>query len=98
MKFTILDLYCLNAICDDYENVASVTADVRRSAHGNVSDNEIKNCLIRLKKNGWASAYEFDSTRSLFNRVDYITTDCSDVWFFITDAGRKELDKNWVDG
>jgi len=97
MTLTLLDLHCLNALCDDYENVVSVTADVRRSTHGNVSENEIRKCLAELKSKGWVSVYEFDSTRSSYNRVECLTEDWSNIWFFINDDGRKKLHQNWVD-
>lgn len=32
MTVSILDLHCLNAVSDDYETVASIMGDVRRSA------------------------------------------------------------------
>ena len=65
MTVSILDLHCLNAVCDDHETVESITAEVRRSSHGNVHD-EAGECLaeiaaaglvvIRRAKTGHASA------------------------------------------
>lgn len=97
MTLTLLDLHCLNALCDDYENIASTMADVRRSAHGNVTEAEIRECLQELKSNGWASAYEFNSIKGEYIEISDLSGDWSNFWFLITDQGRRELDQNWVD-
>ena len=60
MTVSILDLHCLNAVCDDYEDVESITAEVRKSSHGNVGDAEIAECLSELAAAGLIDVFWFD--------------------------------------
>lgn len=82
MKVSILNLHCLNAVCDDDEDVASILGDVRQSTHGNVGAEEIVGCLGELEREGMVSRVQ-----------DVSGTD----WFRITPKGREELDANWVE-
>jgi hypothetical protein len=97
MTLTLLDLHCLNALCDDYENIPSIREDVRRSAHGDVTEEEIRDCLVELKINGWAAAFKFNVSQSQYVEVDDLNGDWPNMWFHITNEGRQELDRNWVD-
>jgi len=38
MTVSILDLHCLNAVCDDYENGESIAAEVRIVATAGIED------------------------------------------------------------
>lgn len=96
MTLTLLDLHCLNAMCDDYENITSVMTSVRRDTHGNVNQMEIRECLVKLKSNGWATAYEFNPLSGKFVEANDLSGDWSSLWFLIADQGRKKLDENWV--
>ena len=50
MTVSILDLHCLNAVCDDYESLDSICEEVRRSSHGNVNRDEVADAILeRLK-------------------------------------------------
>jgi len=95
MPVTLLDLYCLNALCDDYENVASIQAGVRWATHGNINitEEEVKEGLIRLYKEGLVEVYDYDPLQTAF-LLSEIAGDWNRKWFFIAAAGRKELDQN----
>jgi hypothetical protein len=100
MTVSILDLHCLNAVCDDYENVESITAEVRRSSHGNVCDSEIAECLAEMAAARLIDVFFFDpnSSRYALSSNTVITAETiSGAWFLITPKGRGELAANWVD-
>ncbi len=97
MTVTLLDLHCLNSLCDDYENVASVQADVRRATHGNITEEEVKEGLIRLHKEGLVEVYDYDPLQAMHLPSEIAGNDWEAKWFFITATGRKELDQNWVE-
>jgi hypothetical protein len=100
MTVSILDLHCLNAVCDDYEDVESITAEVRKSSHGNVSDIDVADCLSELAAAGMVAAFWFDAGPSR-----YVPADLHEVtperlraaWFRITPKGHEELDANWAE-
>jgi hypothetical protein len=100
MTVSILDLHCLNAVCDDYENVESITAEVRRSSHGNVSDAEIAECLSELAAAGLVNVFHFDACSGRYEPVSFtqfVPADLRRAWFLITPKGQEELDANWVE-
>jgi DNA-binding PadR family transcriptional regulator len=82
MKVSLLNLHCLNALCDDRETVSSILSDVRHSTHGDISIGEISGCLEELAAEGMVSRV-----------ADAAGTE----WFELTAKGRQELDANWVD-
>jgi hypothetical protein len=100
MTVSILDLHCLNAVCDDYENVESITAEVRRSSHGNVSDAEIAECLSELAAAGLVHVFRFDPHSGRYEPVPFPKVAAEGLrqfWFLITPKGHEELDANWVE-
>ena len=60
MTVSILDLLRFNAVCDDHETVESITAEVRRSSHGNVHD-EAGECLAEIAAAGLVDFFHFDA-------------------------------------
>lgn len=82
MKVSLLNLHCLNALCDDRETVSSILSDVRHSTHGDISIDEISGCLEELTAEGMVS-----------RAADEAGTE----WFELTAKGRQELDAQWVD-
>ncbi|NDC54160.1 MAG: hypothetical protein EBZ74_07650 [Planctomycetia bacterium] len=81
MKVSILNLHCLNALCDDRESVPGIVADVRLSTHGNITVDDVAACMHELASEGLVVG----------------TVDASGVeWFQLTEKGRHELDTNWV--
>ena len=100
MTVSILDLHCLNAVCDDYENVESITAEVRRSSHGNVGDTEVADCLSELAAAGLVNVFHFNACSGRYEPVlltKAVTDDLRRAWFLITPKGQEELDANWVE-
>ncbi len=100
MTVSIMDLHCLNAVCDDYENVESITAEVRRSSHGNVGDTEVAECLSELAAAGLLNVFHFNAGSSRYEPVllkNFVRDELRRAWFLITPKGREELDANWVE-
>ncbi len=102
MTVSILNLHCLNAVCDDYESLTAILEEVRRSSHGNVSLEEIADSMAELVRDGLVDAFEFDRPtgryiRTAVNNVPVEKTVSDGTWFLITPKGRSELDANWVD-
>lgn len=81
MTVSILNLHCLNAVCDDYESLPAILEEVRRSSHGNVSLEEITDSMTELVRDGLVVEKNVSQG----------------TWFLITSKGRSELDANWVD-
>ncbi|MFM8435851.1 MAG: hypothetical protein ACKOBP_11025 [Planctomycetia bacterium] len=82
MKVSLLNLHCLNALCDDRENISSILSDVRHSTHGDISMHDISGCMEELAAEGLVSR----------------TADAAGTqWFQLTAKGRQELDVNWVE-
>jgi hypothetical protein len=94
---SILDLHCLNAVCDDYESLDSICEEVRRSSHGNVNRDEVADAILELSRDGLVEAFEFDTRAELYIAVRGVIADVAAKWFLITTKGRAELDANWVD-
>ncbi len=100
MTVSILDLHCLNAVCDDYETVESITAEVRRSSHGNVRDDEVAECLAEMLAAGLVNVFRFDAGSGRYEPLPLgmPTRDAlQKSWFLIAPKGRQELDANWVE-
>jgi hypothetical protein len=97
MKVSILDLHCLNAVCDDYEQLDEIVADVRRSSHGNVVEQEVAACLMDLARDGLVAFFRFDSSTGTYIPQFDPPADLAGVWVTLTEAGRRELNANWVD-
>jgi hypothetical protein len=94
---SILNLHCLNAVCDDYEDLSSVLEEVRRSSHGNVSFEEIADSVSELVRDGLVEAFEFDGPTGRYVRGSVEKNIPKGTRFRITSKGRRELDANWVD-
>jgi DNA-binding PadR family transcriptional regulator len=98
MTVSILDLHCLNAVTDDYENVASILEEVRRTSHGNVSASELVIALEEMANAGLLTPYSLETRGEAFIAVNPVGKDLSSLWFRITPAGLAELEANWFDG
>ena len=96
MTITLLALHCLNALCDDYENLDALTAEVRRATHGVVSKSEMAECLQHLVACGWVNAFRFDGAQSKYIPIATLE-ELSENWFLISENGREKLDQNWID-
>jgi hypothetical protein len=100
MTVSILDLHCLNAVCDDYENIESITAEVRRSSHGNVSAHEVAECLAEMAAARLVTVFRFDARSGRYEPLSPATLTADAVqtsWFLISPIGQRELDANWVE-
>jgi hypothetical protein len=96
MTVSILDLHCLNAVTDDYENVASILEEMRRASHGNVSAKEVVAALQEMAGTGLLTAYSLGPHGQGFIAADPAGQDFSNLWFKISPAGLAKLKANWV--
>lgn len=96
-KLTTLEIHCLNALTDDYENAKSIKADIDRVLNQAVNAKELEDCVAQLVGKGLAVAYDFDPIRSKYAVADLRRSNISEQWFGLTDRGREELNRNWVD-
>jgi len=97
MRVSILDLHCLNAIADDYETIASIVDDVRRTSHGNVNTDDVATCMTDLVRQGLVDAYRLDPATSTYVRIVALPDRLDAVWFRLNDRGRQQRDASWVD-
>lgn len=97
MKVALLTLHCLNAVADDYESLESITADVRRATHGDVSHEDVASCLGDLARDALIGVFAFDREARRYVPLEGVPTTLADKWFSITAQGRDELRTNWVD-
>jgi hypothetical protein len=97
MTISILGLHCLNAVTDDYETAASIVEDVRRSSHGLVTTAEVTTALEEMLGEGLVEAFRFDPASQRFVASVEPRGDGDDVWYRVSQAGRAELNANWVD-
>ena len=97
MKVALLTLHCLNAVADDHESLESITADVRRATHGDVSPDDVAACLGDLARDALVGVFAFDREVCRYVPLAGVPTTLADKWFSITAQGRDELRTNWVD-
>ena len=97
MKVALLNLHCLNAVADDFESLESITADVRRATHGDVSIDDVAACLGDLARDGLIGVFAFDREVRRYVPLQGVPATLADKWFSITAQGRDELRINWVD-
>ena len=98
MTVSILGLHCLNAVADDYENLASILEEVRRTSHGNVTVDEVAAAVAEMVADGLVSVYRLEPREQTFVPADPGACMRESLWFRITPTGRRELDANWVNG
>jgi hypothetical protein len=97
MKVALLTLHCLNAVADDYESLESITADVRRATHGDVSPDDVAACLSDLARDALIGVFAFDREARRYVPLAGVPTTLADKWFSITAQGLNELQTNWVE-
>ena len=93
----LLALHCLNSLCDDYENVATILSDTRQATHGDIKAEDVEKTLADLLADDLISVYEFDTAKSEYVPLEHKSADLNHKWFFITAKGRTRLDREWVD-
>jgi hypothetical protein len=95
-KMDCLPLYVLNAACDDWENIASIRADVETELKGTVGDDDIWSAALDLARNGLLECRKITEE----GRFVAVRPDAADgverekLWFYITRKGRNLLDAN----
>ena len=97
MRVSSLDLHCLTAMADDYETVASIAEDVRRSSHDNLDEADFAACVAELLRDGLADAFRLTDATGEYVRTSMVPDHADGLWFHITDRGRCQLDENWVE-
>ena len=91
-----LALLILNAACDDWENIASIRADVESSPQGGpVESSELEACLLSLVREDLLDAHEFSTGTFVRLEPDAVVQEAIPrLWYFVTPAGRRLLDAN----
>ncbi|MFZ1082847.1 MAG: hypothetical protein WAO19_13090 [Candidatus Kryptoniota bacterium] len=96
MKLSNIEIHILNSLCDDYENVESIQGELFNAINEPIQAESMVEHLKKLSDFGLLDVYKYDVEKIVFNRQEDISNvDFMKSWFFITDEGRKELEKNW---
>lgn len=96
MILSRVEVFCLNEICDDYENIEIIKKGVSDSLNQSVTIEELSVCLKRLEKENLLNTYKYDQKSKRFNKINHPNdANISDMWFLINKQGRHELDLNW---
>ena len=83
---------CLNALCDDWENVESLRAHLEIAPTDVVGTVALDACLRRAVADGLADAFDFKGKEG-FVRHNGALGKTADLWFFITERGRNALEQ-----
>jgi hypothetical protein len=97
MKLEIIDLHCLNATCDDYENIQSILDDVRKAVHFPVEKEAVTQSVRKLHDQKLIDAFYYDAPKTSFVITNPGESQFEETWFSISEAGRRVLDEIWVD-
>jgi hypothetical protein len=73
-----LALQCLNSVCDKYEHIALIRADVQHIMAIDASDTEVKTRIFELVKHGLIRVFECDPTVCSIRRVASMKKDTGD--------------------
>lgn len=97
MKIEKLKLHCLNAVCDDYENMQSINKELPTAIGYSVNLAQIEIAIKELVKSGLINAFVYDASTCKFNLAGDHEYNDSKYWYYISKSGRSFLDQNWVD-
>ena len=97
MKLTKFETFCLNTLCDDYENIALVQEQLCKDLNqSDITNKEVTKILQKLYQNGLVYSYIYDSQNLKFCPTSFDSNfSQKEFWFYISDLGRKVLDENW---
>lgn len=96
MILSEIEIFCLNEICDDYENMELIKKGVSDSFNRLVTTEEISVCLKKLEKEKLLNTYKYDQKLKKFKKINHPNgANIRDIWFLINNQGRHELDRNW---
>jgi hypothetical protein len=95
MQLNKVELHCLNSLTDDYENVSSIEPDITRALKRDIRSKELENCLTGLIQRGLVEVYDFDPVKSQYIASALRPGDIRKQWFFVSEVGREQLDRNW---
>jgi hypothetical protein len=70
MNFNTLEIHCLNALSDDYENTKTIKIDIDRVLKQDISIQQIENCLADLDQKKLVNVYDFDLATSQYRIAD----------------------------
>lgn len=97
MTFSWLALHCLNAVCDDYEDLTAIHAQVCRDTQRHVNVSEVEACVAELAAKGMIAVFVYDAEQARYVPRDHSTVGGPNRWFFITQEGRIALDQSWAE-
>jgi hypothetical protein len=91
-----LRLHCLNATCDDYENIASIQSQVFHDARVQLEPEQIIDYLKSLERENLVDVFVYDVAEESFKPVrDAGRVDFRNCWFLINQNGRRYLGDHW---
>ena len=91
MRLSDIQSACLNSVCDDYEDFASIKNDVGRQIGRAVADNELCQALRDLVSAALVVPYVYDRVQTCYVRVTDVPEQWDSGWFLISDRGRNTL-------
>ncbi len=93
-KSNNLTFFVLNAACDDYENIASLQADVENALNSSIEIQAIYEVSMQLARNGYLDIYILTDGGN-FTGISPEESEqycCVKLWFYITGKGRDFID------
>jgi hypothetical protein len=104
---TELELKCLWAIADDYEEIPQIRLDLKNHARTDASPSDISISLHKLTISKLAQAYEYDESKGDYVEIEFPyektllpsaahtwrpgENTTTRLWFYITQAGKDYL-------
>ena len=95
MILTEEQLYCLNATCDDYENLTSIIGDIALSTNKEIDVEQAKLLLKQLLELKLLDIFTYDIVSQEYKKQTGSIGAIDSYWFYITDKGRSMLDEQW---
>lgn len=97
MKISNEQLHCLNALCDDYEDIFNVTNEVISQTGKKLSPTEVESLLDGLIELRLVDRFFYNSEIQSYVVDEGQSKPSNSCWFYITKKGRVALDENWND-
>jgi hypothetical protein len=93
-----LELHCLNAVTDDFENIESIERQVKRDINQEVARQDITTVIEGLCRRGLITAHRYDIGRRQFIAEHFsFHNNVEDFWFYINPEGRAVLESEWTE-
>lgn len=97
MKISIDKIHFLNAVCDDFENLESISKELGQLTGKEIIRSEFERLAAELIKFNLVEMYTYDSNNQNYVVTEDIPKSSTQTWFYITQKGRVVLDENWME-